>query len=57
LSFDMRRCGSPHRSWAHCREVHLPAVPGPDCTENVEPSKISTERATGLPVWKFEMAS
>jgi hypothetical protein len=35
----------------------MPDVPDPNCTENVEPSKISTERAAGLPVWKFEMAS
>jgi hypothetical protein len=40
LLFDMRRCRSPHRSVAHCREVHLPDVPDPNCTENIEPSKI-----------------
>jgi hypothetical protein len=36
---------------AQGREVHLPDVPDPNCTENVEPSKISTARATGRPLW------
>jgi hypothetical protein len=57
LSLVMRRCFSPRHPVAHCRDLHRPAVPDPNCAMNVEPSRSSAQRGPGVPVWAFATQS